>query len=396
MRNRKISAVIGCNWGDEGKGLITDYLSSPDTLVVRYNGGSQAGHTVVTPEGKRHVFHHIGSGSFVSAKTFLSDYFVVNPIIFYEEMKSLVTMGIDPIVYVDPFCRVTTPYEILINQALEKKRGDNKHGSCGLGFNETIKRSLVYPLYVSDFLIPREYFKEILFDIRDRYVIPYIKSIGLQLEEIPYLYDDKVIENYLDDIEYMVSKIRIKMGVELLTTWLGDIVFEGAQGLQLDMDNWQFPYVTHSKTGLSNILNLLQESRLEENLDVYFVTRAYITRHGAGPLPHEYAIDDYLSIVDETNIENEYQGKMRFSWLDLDYLTRGLILEIGKAKDKQVTFNLAMTCVDQLKSDEIKYVQDETVKIITIKELFRLLKGEFKFDSILASYGASRNTIVKI
>jgi adenylosuccinate synthase len=216
------------------------------------------------------------------------------------------------------------------------------------------------------------------------------------LEEIPYLYDDKVIENYLDDIEYMVSKIRIKMGVELLTKWSEDIVFEGAQGLQLDMDNWQFPHVTHSKTGLSNILDLLDTSELKENLDVYFVTRAYITRHGAGPLPHEYATDDYLDIVDETNIENEHQGKMRFSWLDLDYLKREITSEMGKVKDNQATFNLAMTCVDQLKSDEIRYVQNSTPITTTDTELFKLLKWDFNFEYILTSYGPSRNHILRI
>jgi adenylosuccinate synthase len=216
------------------------------------------------------------------------------------------------------------------------------------------------------------------------------------LEEIPYLHDDKIIENYLDDIEYMVSKIRIKPGSELLNNWPRNIVFEGAQGLQLDMDNWQFPHVTHSRTGLSNILNLLQKSELEENLDVYFVTRTYITRHGVGPLPHEYATDDYLNIVDKTNIENEYQGKMRFSWLDLDYLKKEIISEMGKVKGKQVTFNLAMTCVDQLKSYEIRYVQNQTPKTTIIIELFKLLKEEFKFESILASYGPSRNHILRI
>jgi adenylosuccinate synthase len=395
MGNRKISAVIGCNWGDEGKGLITDYLSSPGTLVVRYNGGSQAGHTVVTLEGKRHVFHHIGSGSFASAKTFLSEYFVVNPIIFYEEMKSLATFRVEPMVYVDRYCRVTTPYDILVNQALEKKRGDNKYGSCGLGFNETIKRSLVFPFFFYDLLKPRVQLKQSLFKIRDKYILPYIKSLNLELSDLPYLFDDKIIENYLDDIRYMLNKVRISR-VELLANWSGDIVFEGAQGLQLDMDNWQFPHVTRSRTGLSNILNLLQKSELEENLDVYFVTRTYITRHGAGPLPHEYATDEYLDIVDETNIENEHQGKMRFSWLDLDYLKREITSEMGKVKGKQVTFNLAMTCVDQLKSDEIRYVQNSTPATTTDYELFKLLKGDFNFKSFLAAYGPSWNHILKI
>ena len=89
----KISVVIGANYGDEGKGLATDYLASQGTksLVVRFNGGAQAGHTVVTPDGCRHVFHHFGSGVFAEADTFLSKFFIVNPILFRTEFEE--TLG---------------------------------------------------------------------------------------------------------------------------------------------------------------------------------------------------------------------------------------------------------------------------------------------------------------
>ncbi len=75
-------AVIGANFGDEGKGLITDYLAQTGgDVVVRFNGGAQAGHTVVTPEGRRHVFSHFGSGSFAELPTFFSQHTIVNPIL---------------------------------------------------------------------------------------------------------------------------------------------------------------------------------------------------------------------------------------------------------------------------------------------------------------------------
>lgn len=135
---RDISVVIGANYGDEGKGLVTDFLSNSETLVVRFNGGAQAGHTVVTPEGQRHVFHHIGSGALRGAATLLSRFFIVNPFIFLKEVKEL---GFEPTVSIDPRASVTTPYDMLLNQAVERKRGEERHGSCGLGINETVTRS---------------------------------------------------------------------------------------------------------------------------------------------------------------------------------------------------------------------------------------------------------------
>ena len=80
-------AVIGANFGDEGKGLMTDYFCSQNkkSLNIRFNGGAQAGHTVVTPDGKRHVFSHIGSGTFSGADTYLSEFFTLNPIMFMKE-----------------------------------------------------------------------------------------------------------------------------------------------------------------------------------------------------------------------------------------------------------------------------------------------------------------------
>ena len=106
----KAYAVIGANYGDEGKGLITDYLCRQveNPLVIRFNGGAQAGHTVESPEGVRHIFSHFGSGTLAGAPTYLSKHFVVNPILFNREYDVLVEKGIVPKVYVHPDCLVTT------------------------------------------------------------------------------------------------------------------------------------------------------------------------------------------------------------------------------------------------------------------------------------------------
>ena len=121
-----------------------------DGIVVRFNGGAQAGHTVVTPEGRRHVFSHIGSGTFAGAATFLSRFFVSHPLLFLKEWEVLAAQGVRPVVYVDPDSPVTTPYDMMINQIIEQEQGAARHGSCGLGFGETLERNLI-----SDYALTR-------------------------------------------------------------------------------------------------------------------------------------------------------------------------------------------------------------------------------------------------
>ena len=130
----EVFAVIGSGYGDEGKGLVTDSLSASTTRVVRYNGGAQAGHTVCKANGIRHVFHHVGAGTFSGATTHLSKFFVVNPILANQELAELAQLGYNPVITVDLYAPVTTPIDMMINQAVEQQRGNNRHGSCGIGF----------------------------------------------------------------------------------------------------------------------------------------------------------------------------------------------------------------------------------------------------------------------
>src|SRR5262249_8795597 len=109
--------VIGAGYGDEGKGLMTDALAAsfgPAATVVRFNGGAQAGHTVTLASGRRHVFHHIGSGTLAGVRTFLSRFFVANPILFGPEIAALKSAGVTPRIMIDPDAPITTPYDMMI------------------------------------------------------------------------------------------------------------------------------------------------------------------------------------------------------------------------------------------------------------------------------------------
>ena len=144
-----VRVVIGANFGDEGKGLMTDYFVSQaldegrKPLVIRFNGGAQAAHTVVTPEGLEHVFSHFGSGTLQGVPTYLSQFFISNPTMFVKEHRVLCKKlkGKIPLIYVHPDSLVTTPVDVWINQAVERARGDARHGSCGLGISETVVRN---------------------------------------------------------------------------------------------------------------------------------------------------------------------------------------------------------------------------------------------------------------
>lgn len=319
-------AVIGSGYGDEGKGLTTDYLAkqNPGHIVVRSNGGAQAGHTVVTPEGNRHVFSHFGSGTFAGATTHLSKHMIVNPMIFRREHGQL--MG-KPLISVSPDCLVTIPQDMILNQMKEAARGGSRHGSCGMGINETVVRSNLASILVKDLADLYWYDLDDLRRLipRDNLPSPYDKL----------LYDDQILVRYLDDVAYFLENVQIvddsKVDVNL--------IFEGAQGLGLDQASRDFPHVTRSNTGMKNINDYTSHAPI----DTYFVTRCYVSRHGAGPLLHEGQLTG-VTVDDPTNQPNDWQGTLRFAPLDLDVLKSRIWAEVSL----NVTPHLVVTCLDQV------------------------------------------------
>lgn len=294
--------VIGANWGDEGKGLMTDYLCSQGAgIVVRFNGGAQAGHTVVTPDGERHVFRHFGSGTFCEVPTFLSQFFVVNPILFFEERAQLLELGFHPEVYAHPDCLVTTFADMFINQIKETKRAGKRHGSCGIGVHETIQRSTVKELNITmgDLWNGSKRLESQLTEICDKYATFRIGGPIVVPDAIP-----KFLE-CCSEFADCVSPLGMGQ--------CKDPVFEGAQGLLLDQNNKEFfPHVTHSNTGMKNVEVLCAQAGITEK-EIYYVSRTYLTRHGAGPLPGE---DPKLSYEDLTNHPTQFQGSLRFAPFD--------------------------------------------------------------------------------
>ena len=400
-----IKVVIGANFGDEGKGLLTDYFASQlkDGIVVRFNGGAQAAHTVVTPEGKRHVFGHFASGTLAGLPSYLSPFFIVNPMLFKKEVESLKKLGITPKIYVDSNCLVTTPFDMMINQIIEITRGSFKHGSCGVGFNEAITRSLqqtpsngFFKLTVGD-LRNRDLVAHKLKSIKGLYISNRLSQLGVMSVPENYLHllsDDTVIDRYLDDIDEMLDMITVTDSSVLLT--FDSILFEGAQGLLLDQSHKYFPHVTRSNTGMQNVVELLKQTRLDkEPLEIVYVTRAYLTRHGAGPFPTELPEKPYPRIEDLTNVPNPYQDGLRFGILDINVLAETITRDLSYAKNLKYEAKLAITCLDQL-DDKIDFILDSRKIKSPIKDFISKVFNMVSVKKGYGSYGPTRDTISRI
>lgn len=351
--------VIGAGFGDEGKGLITDFLCAKHgaDVVVRFSGGAQAGHTVVLPSGERHVFGHMSSGSFAGATTYLGPEFIVNPIAYYKELElfSSITRTL-PDVYIHGEALVTTPYDMLINQLVEEQRGSDRHGSCGMGINETVVRTLEggdeYDLRFGD-LNDTEFLKDTLIKIRDKWFPARCAKLGIDPAKGNHVVGNiNVLMNFMDDCAAMWEEC-FYTDIDFLWS-ASQIVFEGAQGLLLDQNNLKhYPHVTRANTGLTNALEILSHMGYFSDVDVYYTTRCYLTRHGAGDLERELFKPPYANVVDETNLPNSYQGSLRFAHLDIDQLNGAIASDIASARGShKINKHLAITCLDQLGGED--------------------------------------------
>lgn len=364
---KPVYAVIGAGYGDCGKGLATDFLTRhfKSQLVVRGNGGAQAGHTVVDGD-KRHVFGHIGSGTFANASTYLASNFIVNPIVLKKELRALGIIGASYDVFAHSDCRVSTIYDMAINSLIEVLRGGARHGSCGLGINETVTRHAAgYYLTLGMFkdapvalnMLHRIYTEWVNARMRDLDVHKLFKNADVETQELakPYLSALEtspaiVFNNLKQNIDaYLdIDDPKLAIGHEK------EIIYEGAQGLMLDEFLGEFPYVTRSVTGLPSAIRAAHECGRTEIQPLY-ITRCYATRHGAGPLTLDGAKFCDKEVTDKTNVHNDWQGTMRFAPLDLLSLWHFISQDLNRSTHVAALFGvnilkpkIAVTCLDQV------------------------------------------------
>ena len=235
--------VVGTQWGDEGKAKITDLLSKSADYIVRYQGGSNAGHTVVV-DGETYKFHLIPSGILYPGKfSVIGAGVVVDPKILIEEIEDLKKRGTDVIgLKVSTQAHVTMPYHLAIDQAEDRGRGKQKIGTTGRGIGPTYAdKSDRFGIRMSDLIDPKELEEKV------NWLVPRKNVILERLYSLPPEDPKKVFE------EYKVYGEKLKPFVADTSALIFEaiknkknILFEGAQGTLLDLDHGTYPYVTSS------------------------------------------------------------------------------------------------------------------------------------------------------
>jgi len=306
--------VVDLGYGDAGKGGIVAALCSHAALnsqnvstVVRFNGGAQAAHHVLSPSGQPHAFAQFGSGTFTEGtRTFLSRYMLVNPLALVAEAEHLARLGVhDPLslIAIDRDAALTTPYHQAANRARERARGAGRHGSCGMGIGETARYALEHPEdapRAGDMTSPRTLDRKLTL-LRDRLTAELAGTPSPPPGDIAAVYHAIAARVTLTGDGYLNRLLRD-----------GPVVFEGAQGVLLDEWRGFHPYTTWSTTTFENAETLLRESG-DAAATRLGVTRTYQTRHGPGPFPTE---DPTLAIDEAHNADGRWQGPFRTGHLD--------------------------------------------------------------------------------
>lgn len=284
--------VLGTQWGDEGKGKIVDYLAQKADVVIRSQGGNNAGHTVVA-DGQSFALRLLPSGILFSEKTcIIGNGVVVNPEVLLEEIDGMVKKGVTiSKLEVSTRAHVIMPYHIRIDEEDEKLRGDDKIGTTknGIGpcYADKINR---VGIRIGD-LMDRDVFYQKLktnLELKNRLFATYYNCEGFDFEEIftKYTALAERIRPYVKDTEYSANQY-IKEGKKVL--------FEGAQATMLDLDHGTYPFVTSSNpTAGGACVGSGVGPRMMSN--IIGVVKAYTTRVGAGPFPAEQSnkIGEYL------------------------------------------------------------------------------------------------------
>jgi adenylosuccinate synthase len=309
--NRDHVIVVDLGYGDSGKGTVVDWLCSRPGAgvhaVVRFNGGAQAAHNVVTADGRHHTFAQFGAGTFTpGVRTHLSRFVLVDPLALAAEAAHLAKAGVASpldLVTVDRDALLTTPYHQAANRARERARGAARHGSCGMGIGETARYALEFPAdapRAGDCAAPRR------LATRLRMLRDWLRSEFGTDASVPPVADVCAAFGAFAGGVTLVGGTHV---TRLLRA--GPVVFEGAQGILLDEWHGFHPYTTWSTTTFGNADALLAEAG--QAATRLGVARCYLTRHGPGPLVTE---DPTLELPDRYNRCNEWQGPFRTGHFD--------------------------------------------------------------------------------
>lgn len=317
--------TVGLGFGDEGKGATVDYLARrlEADLVVRYCGGSQAGHNVQLPDGRRHTFSQFGAGTLSALanppRTYLDPNVIIDPLALMREARHLSELGIhDParLLTIHPRCLVTTAWHQILNQLRELARGEAKHGSCGQGIGEARSYWLKFgedAVFAAD-LRHLDRLRHKLELQRQRTLLEVQEFIDRINGDVLHEFD--LWELNAEAVAWELHEVlRDSLAIDAAVPAFQTAIFEGAQGILLDEYRGFHPYTTWSTVTPHHAWELIHAMNVEA-VAVLGITRAYTTRHGEGPLP-TYSAELTNRLHDAGNLSNRWQGSLRCGWLDL-------------------------------------------------------------------------------
>ena len=370
----KSLVVIGAQWGDEGKGKIIDILTEKADLVVRFQGGHNAGHTLVI-DGEKTVLHLIPSGIFNDAKCLIGNGVVLHLPTIIKEIEYLESKGIDvqSKLMISSQCPLIMPSHIAIDEAREKSLGKNAIGTTGRGigpvYEDKVARRAVH---VMD-LFEEDLFKSKLTSLTTYHNFLLEKLYESEGTDLDGTYKDWMnhfnkIKNLIVDSSEIVNNLKSQGS---------NILFEGAQGSMLDIDQGTYPFVTSSNT-LSGAASLGSGSGPLDIDGVLGITKAYATRVGSGPFPTEIE-DDYGKHMAKVGVEfGATTGRpRRCGWLDL--------VALRKAVNINSISHLCITKIDVLDGLD-KILVAEKYKIDDKSYDTLPAMSQNRFDSIVPNY----------
>jgi adenylosuccinate synthase len=278
--------VVGSQWGDEGKGKITDLLSEEADIIVRYQGGSNAGHTVVIGD-KQYIFHLIPSGILHQGKKCLiGSGVVVDPESLWQEIENLKKEGveIDGKLFIDPKIHIVFPYHKTLDELKERKRGKDKLGTTKKGIGPAyIDKIARTGIRMIDLIDEKSLSKKLQINWKEKKEI-LNKLYGLKMSNQEKTNLIKKYQEYGQLLKKYVMDVSLYLNQAIKED--KKILFEGAQGTLLDVDHGTFPYVTssHPIAGGACVGTGVGPTKIDQ---VMGITKAYTTRVGSGPLPTE-------------------------------------------------------------------------------------------------------------
>ncbi|MBE9527644.1 MAG: adenylosuccinate synthase [Proteobacteria bacterium] len=276
--------IVGAQWGDEGKGKIVDILTKNADIVVRFQGGNNAGHTVIVNDEK-YVFHLMPSGILHENKAcVIGDGVVVDPEVLLGEIEVLEEKGIfnGKNLHISKNAHLIMPYHKRLDISKERLKGDQKIGTTGRGIGPAYEDKAARTGIKCGDLLDENLFREKLkrnITEKNHYIQNVLHQVGFEVHEVYHTYmaiAEKIAPYIIDTSHYLYTAMNAKK----------KILFEGAQGTLLDIDHGTYPYVTSSNTtaGAASVGTGIGPTRLDKAIGI---TKAYTTRVGEGPFPTE-------------------------------------------------------------------------------------------------------------